>query len=247
MKKKIRKTLIGFLGGTLFTGYMALASPAFADNYVEEKVTPQKAMSIDHKKEKKSADSNEIFAKDRISLQIASGYLSLNHGIGPTAPDFNYSLLHLRGGWMINNPTESYLLPKNNLELLGVISAASIHEEFGSYFCGIALLVRWNVLLGKWNPYFQAGAGVIYTDAYKYSDQGVIGQAIEFTPQASIGLRHIINKNWSVGVEFMGHHISNAGLAKKNGGTNAVGGLAGFTYHFDEPWNFFNWLSSKIF
>ena len=85
-------------------------------------------------------------------------------------------------------------------------------------------------------PYVQGGVGIVYTDAYKDETQQAIGQAIELTPQCSLGLRYLINKNWSLDGEAMFHHISNAGLAKRNRSINAVGGFVGVTYFFDDIW-----------
>ena len=61
-------------------------------------------------------------------------------------------------------------------------------------------------------------------------------EAIEFTPQASLGLHYLINKKWSIDAEAMLHHISNAGLSERNRGINALGGFIGLTYFFDRLW-----------
>jgi hypothetical protein len=60
----------------------------------------------------------------------------------------------------------------------------------------------------------------------------LIGQAIEFTPQASLGFRSLIHPNWSIDAEAMFRHISNANLAGRNDGINALGGFIGLTYFF---------------
>ncbi len=59
-------------------------------------------------------------------------------------------------------------------------------------------------------------------------------EAIEFTPQASLGLHYLIDEKWSIDAEAMFHHISNAGLAERNRGINALGGFIG-TYLFKSP------------
>jgi len=76
----------------------------------------------------------------------------------------------------------------------------------------------------------------VYTDAYKDYSQNAIGQAIEFTPQASLGLHYLIDKKWSIDTEAMFHHISNAGLSERNRGINSFGGFIGLTYFFDRLW-----------
>ena len=104
---------------------------------------------------------------------------------------------------------------------------------------GITLLGRYNLLLPnpEWALYIQIGAGVIVNDAYKDMSQSEIGQSVEFTPQGSIGLHYFMERQWTLDVEAMYHHISNAGLAERNRGINAVGGFLGVTHFFDKLWH----------
>jgi hypothetical protein len=67
--------------------------------------------------------------------------------------------------------------------------------------------------------------------------QDQIGQFVEFTPQGSVGLRYFIDRQWTLDVEAMFHHVSNAGLAQRNAGVNAVGGFLGVTFFFDKLWH----------
>jgi lipid A 3-O-deacylase len=50
----------------------------------------------------------------------------------------------------------------------------------------------------------------------------------------SIGLRYFIARHWTIDLEAMFHHMSNAYLAERNNGINAVGGFLGVTYFFDQ-------------
>ena len=43
-------------------------------------------------------------------------------------------------------------------------------------------------------PYIQVGAGIVHNDIHQDKIQGLVGQAIEFTPQGSIGLGYMLNK-----------------------------------------------------
>ena len=61
-----------------------------------------------------------------------------------------------------------------------------------------------------------------------------IGQAIEFSPQLSLGVHYLLTRNWSVDGEWMFHHMSNAGMSKRNRSINALGGFLGFTYSFPD-------------
>jgi len=182
----------------------------------------------------------EPFVKGRLSAQFVSGAL-----FGPVSwvhdhATFNYAQSNLRLGWMASEPTESRCFGRGNFELLFEFTNSIIFEGAGSYVRGFTVLGRYNLLLSnpKWVPYFQIGAGVVVNDAYKDMSQSEIGQSVEFTPQGSIGLRYFISRQWTMDMEAMYHHISNAGLSHgRNGGINAVGGFVGVTYFFDKLWH----------
>lgn len=186
------------------------------------------------------ADSfSGLFVKNRLSAQFVAGAL-----FGPVSwmhdhATFNYAQTNLRFGWMATDPKERKYFGRGNFELLFELTNSIIFDGWGNYVRGFTLLGRYNLLLSdpKWVPYFQIGAGIIVNDVYKDMSQIEIGQSVEFTPQASIGLRYFMSRQWTVDVEAMFHHISNAGFSERNGGTNAVGGFLGVTYFFDELWH----------
>lgn len=180
------------------------------------------------------------FVKNRLSAQLVSGAL-----FGPVSwvhdhATFNYAQTNLRLGWMATDPEKSKYFGRGNFELFFEFTNSVIFDGSGNYLRGFTLLGRYNLLLSdpKWVPYIQIGAGIILNDAYKDMSQNEIGQRVEFTPQGSIGLRYFISGQWTVDLEAMFHHVSNAGLSDgRNGGTNAVGGFLGVTYFFDDLWH----------
>lgn len=181
---------------------------------------------------------DERFIEDRITFQVVSGALFSPVGLGPDHPTFNYAPTNLRLGWMLNSPGEDHPL-RGNFEAIIELSASGIFNGFGDIIIGPTALVRYNFVQPGWKvvPYIQAGAGIVYTDAYEDRTQDAIGQAIEFTPQASVGAKILVSREWSVDVESMFHHISNASISSRNDGTNAFGGLVGATYYFDRLWD----------
>jgi len=180
---------------------------------------------------------DERFIEDRITFQVASGALFSPTGIGPDHPTFNYAQTNLRLGWMLNSPGQDHPL-RGNFEAIVELSASGVFDGFGDVVIGPTALVRYNFVQPNWIvvPYIQAGVGIVYTDAYQDRSQDAIGQAIEFTPQASVGARFLVAEDWSVDVEGMFHHISNASISDRNDGVNALGGLIGATYYFDKLW-----------
>jgi lipid A 3-O-deacylase len=177
--------------------------------------------------------SGAAYDKNRLSLQIVLGSLYAPCGIGPEIPHLAYAQANLRLGWMMSNPSQWLFFPRGNLESIVEFSNSIVYNGFGHYFGGISALIRYNMVQPAWRlfPYLQIGGGVVYTDAYKDRSQRAVGQAIEFLPQAGLGVRYQINPTWSIDAEVIFHHISNAGLAHRNIGVNATGGVVGCTFY----------------
>jgi hypothetical protein len=180
---------------------------------------------------------DQRYVEDRITFQVVSGALFSPIGVGPDHPTFNYAQTNLRLGWMLNTPGQDHPL-RGNFEAIIELSTSGIFNGFGDIIIGPTALVRYNFVQPGWKvvPYIQGGAGIVYTDAYEDRTQDAIGQAIEFTPQASVGAKFLVAEDWSVDVEGMFHHISNASIASRNDGVNALGGFIGATYYFDKLW-----------
>lgn len=175
--------------------------------------------------------SPEVYTQDRLTMQLVAGALFATD-LFYSAPTFNYAQTNLRLGWMVNSPPPPQSFFRGNFEFLMEISYSHIFKGFGSYLVGGTALLRYNFVQSdsRLVPYLQFGAGVVGTDAHEDRSQTNIGQSIEFTLQGSFGARYLVKKNWSVDAEAMFHHISNAGIADRNRGINAVGGFIGLTY-----------------
>jgi hypothetical protein len=180
-----------------------------------------------------------LYVKNRLSAQFVAGALFSPVSWVHEHPVINYAQTNLRFGWMATEPTKSKLIGKSNFELLFELTNSAVFLGPGNYLRGFTLLGRYNLLLSnpRWALYFQIGAGVVVNDIYEDLSQSAVGQAVEFTPQGSLGVRYFIRGNWTLDGEAMFHHISNGGLSQgRNGGVNAVGGFLGVTYYFDRLW-----------
>lgn len=177
----------------------------------------------------------EFITKGKMDIQLVSGPLFSSKIFANGTSRTNSWQNSIRLGWILNNPTQKELFLRGNFEAMMEISHALIYQGPGTYWGGITALIRYNFVppASKWIPYIQAGVGMVYTNAYKDNSQDAIGQAIEFTPQASLGCRYFFKENWSVDFEGIFHHISNANLADRNGGLNSFGGFIGVSYLFD--------------
>jgi len=174
------------------------------------------------------------FAQGKVSFQLVSGALFSLTNLPEDSPVFNYAQTNLRLGWMLYTPGPQEGFLRGNWEVLAEISNSVIFKGPGNYIGGVTGLLRYNFVQPDWKviPYIQGGVGIVYNDAYKDETQQAIGQAIEFTPQCSLGLHYLIARKWSLDVEGMFHHISNAGMSKRNRSINAVGAFLGVTYFF---------------
>ncbi len=180
------------------------------------------------------AQEESLFQEDILGIQQLGGALFSPIFSGKTRETFNYAPSITRFSWMLNTP-EGEGFFRGNVEAVFDLFAAGVFSDFGSVVIGPTALVRYNFVQPGWKfiPYIQGGAGIVYTDGYEKKNQRLIGQAIEFTPQASVGFRYLIDRNWSITPEVMFHHISNANMASRNVGINSLGGFIGVSYLFD--------------
>lgn len=174
------------------------------------------------------------FTQGRFSMQLVSGALFSLRNLPEDSPDLDYAQTNLRFGWMLQTPGPRNDFLRGNWEGLVEVSNSIIFNGFGNYIGGITGLLRYNFVQPDWRvvPYIQGGVGIVYNDAYKDKTQKAIGQAIEFTPQCSVGLHYLISDKWALDVEGMFHHISNAGMSERNNSINSLGGFLGVTYFF---------------
>jgi lipid A 3-O-deacylase len=176
----------------------------------------------------------ETVTKGQWSLQLVTGSLFSTRFPVDHEHTMDYWQTNLRLGWILNDPSPKNSLFRGNFEAILEVTNSSIYKGPGNYLGGLTAIIRYNFVQAglKLIPYVQCGAGIVYTDAYKDHSQDAIGESIEFTPQGSIGLRYLIRNNWSIDAECMFQHISNASLATRNDGINALGGFIGLTYFF---------------
>ncbi|CAF0700960.1 putative Outer membrane protein W [Candidatus Methylacidithermus pantelleriae] len=171
----------------------------------------------------------DFFQEGSMEAEIHSGVLFelFDH------PAFNEAPAIFRFGWMLSTP-QGDAFYRGNWEVLLDLYGSGIFHGPGNVVIGPEALIRYNFVQPGWwvVPYLQIGAGIVYTDAWEDHTQRLIGGPVEFTPQASGGLRFMVDPQWSIQLECMYHHISNAGLYSRNVGVNQVGALLGVSYLF---------------
>jgi hypothetical protein len=169
------------------------------------------------------------FEKGNHEFQALTGaFYSFNH-----SPSMGYAVGALRLGWMLSTASGEGLF-RGNTEVLVEVFGAEIFEGPGSYLAGGTLFVRYNFVQAesKWVPYFQLGAGGLYSDASQDQSQRLIGSDFEFNLQAGLGVRYFVSDRCAVVLEAQYRHISNACLSDRNVGVDAVGAALGFSYFY---------------
>ncbi|MDY6822460.1 MAG: acyloxyacyl hydrolase [Thermodesulfobacteriota bacterium] len=158
------------------------------------------------------------------STQVMAGYVISPVFEISSRPDLNYVMTNVRVEWMRF---------EKNFRMLAEATYSKTTTGASGYLIGGTLLLRYDFEpIGKLIPYAQVGAGILYTDLDRDYSQDLVGNEIEFNPQASLGFRYAIHSKLSLDVEGIFHHVSNAGLEDRNIGVNGVGCLVGVTYYW---------------
>jgi lipid A 3-O-deacylase len=224
-----------FLGRLATIGYLLSLSPLWADAGMTadtKTVNPElKAVTIDE----------PLFTEDRVSVQFNTGALFAPTFVGPTTEHVSYEQSNFRVGWLLNTPSDSEGIAsvfRGSWEAIGELSISGVFSGFGNVMGGANAFVRYNFVQPDWRvvPYAQVGVGILGNDLYENKSQNAIGQGLEFVEQGAIGLRFLVDKNWTIDLEGQYEHISNADTSYRNTGLNAIGGSVGFSYYFDNLW-----------
>jgi len=107
-----------------------------------------------------------------------------------------------------------------NLELLIEPLAAHYYQPFSASAFGGSLVVKYNFLdFGRWMPFWDGGAGMVWTDlGPRIPEQST---QFNFVLQTGPGVSYFVTEHMAVTVGFRFHHISNAGIGERNIGLNS--------------------------
>ena len=173
------------------------------------------------------------FEKGRHELEFTGGWFYSPILMRSHRPEFDYAQQNIRFGWMLTSPSGNGFF-RGNYELLANVTASEITAGPGSWMAGARLLIRYNFIQPNAHlvPFITLGGGGIGDDAYLAQWQRLIGSGFEFTLTASGGVRYFIQDNWALQFAVTFEHISNAGTADRNWGSNALGGELGVSRFF---------------
>jgi lipid A 3-O-deacylase len=169
-------------------------------------------------------------------LQLTAGAVfSPTRGIGPhDEPTLNLAPLDVRLGLMLNEPHPQRHWFSGVFDIIVEFTTEPVFTGFGNIVVGPAALLRYDFVRPGWGliPYLQGGGGIVYNDCYHDSHQNAVGQSVEFLLRVDVGVHYPLGPKWSIDAEFNFLHISNADLAVRNAGVNALGASIGLTYFF---------------
>lgn len=168
----------------------------------------------------KNLDARNLVTKGTHEFGFLSGYWQGNNIFGnePSAnrsavyflPQLGQVLTHEIGsGWTTGN-----------IELLIEPLAAHYYQPFSASAFGGSLMVKYNFLdFGRWMPFWDGGAGMLWTDlAPRIREQST---PFNFVLQTGPGVSYLVTEHTAVTIGFRFHHISNAGIGERNIGLNA--------------------------
>lgn len=184
-------------------------------------------------KETVPAETDPLFHHGAVEVQFMAGALLSLQRTSYLRPNFDYAPVVLRLGYMADDVYGRGFF-RGNDELMIEAIGAPIFVGPGTALGGLSLIYRRNFLSPGAHvvPYFTAGVGGIYSDAYHDQNQRALGSPFEFDLQGAVGVRFRLAPQWTFDTEFSYRHLSNAGLADRNYGTNAIGGMVGLSYGF---------------
>ena len=181
----------------------------------------------------KSDDFAAAFLRGKLDLQITIGAETSIQDTSQLRPNIDYGLVDARLGYMIDS-AQGHGAFRGNDEIIIEAIAGPIYTGPGSALGGLSLIYRRNFVQpeSRFVPYLDLGAGGIYSDAYHQRVQRALGTPFEFDLISGLGLRYMLDSRWSIDLELSFRHLSNADFGSRNYGTNALGGLTGFSYSF---------------
>lgn len=104
-------------------------------------------------------------------------------------------------------------------------------KPFGADAAGAGVVLKYNfVSFGRWIPYWDVGAGMLWTNlAPQIPEQST---PFEFELGTGPGISYLVTNKLAISSGVRYHHISNANIGDRNTGLNAWLPYIGLSYFF---------------
>ena len=164
-------------------------------------------------------DARNRVTKGTLEFGFLTGYWQGNNAFG-NEPSANRSAVYFlpQLGLVLTDEIGSGLT-SGNVEVLIEPLAAHYYQPFSASAFGGSLMVKYNFLnFGRWMPFWDGGAGMLWTDlGPRIPEQST---QFNFVLQTGPGVSYFVTENTAVTFGIRFHHISNAGIGERNIGLN---------------------------
>lgn len=164
-------------------------------------------------------DARNRVTKGTLEFGFLTGYWQGNNAFG-NEPSANRSAVYFlpQLGLVLTDEIGSGWT-SGNVEVLIEPLAAHYYQPFSASAFGGSVMVKYNFLdFGRWMPFWDGGAGMLWTDlGPRIPEQST---QFNFVLQTGPGVSYFVTENTSVTVGIRFHHISNAGIGERNIGLN---------------------------
>ncbi|GJL57539.1 MAG: lipid A 3-O-deacylase [Nitrospirales bacterium] len=164
-------------------------------------------------------DARTRVTKGTLEFGFLTGYWQGNNAFG-NEPSANRSAVYFlpQLGLVVTDEIGSGWAA-GNVEVLVEPLAAHYYQPFSASAFGGSLVVKYNFLdFGRWMPFWDAGAGMLWTDlAPRIPEQST---QFNFVLQTGPGVSYFVTENLAMTFGIRFHHISNAGIGDRNIGLN---------------------------
>ena len=118
-----------------------------------------------------------------------------------------------------------------NLEIILEPIYMRFTKPFGADAAGAGVVLKYNFLsFGRWIPYWDAGAGMLWTNlAPQIPEQST---PFEFELETGPGISYLVTDKLAISTGVRYHHISNGGIGERNTGLNAWLPYLGVSFYF---------------
>ena len=164
-------------------------------------------------------DARNRVTKGTLEFGFLTGYWQGNNAFG-NEPSANRSAVYFlpQFGLVLTDEIGSGWT-SGNVEVLIEPLAAHYYQPFSASAFGGSLMVKYNFLdFGRWMPFWDGGAGMLWTDlGPRIPEQST---QFNFVLQTGPGVSYFVTENTAVTLGIRFHHISNAGIGERNIGLN---------------------------
>lgn len=177
----------------------------------------------------KAAEARDTVKKGTLEIGVLSGYWKENDLDG-TEPSSDQRAIYVlpQIGMVLTDEFKAGWL-SGNVELLVEPLAAHYWEPFSASAFGGSLVARYNFLsFGRWMPFWDGGAGMLWTDlAPRIPEQST---QFNFVLETGPGVHFFVTDQFALTGSVRYHHISNANTGDRNVGLNAWLFSGGFSF-----------------